>query len=206
MIAVESVATGTVVVSSANYTITDGDFNTILVTTGASNRTITLPTAAANIGRQIRILKVDTGVGLVIIDGEGAETIDGATLVHLYSQFQVAALVCDGTEWFLTEPLLYRLDIGDFNMDAGDFVSVTHNMVDHEKVRRITVMIRHDTSATKASDFNGSISGETGTREIFIDATIIRLVRQTGGPFDGTNYDATSYNRGFIEITYLAGG
>jgi hypothetical protein len=88
------------IVSSANYTILDNDgYRHILVTTGASNRTITLPTAADNTDRMITIKKVDSGVGIVIIDGEGAETIDGATTYTLDTQYQQLTIVCNGTSW-----------------------------------------------------------------------------------------------------------
>jgi hypothetical protein len=88
------------IVSSANYTILDTDgFRHIQVSTGASDRTITLPTAADNSDRMITISKTDSGVGDVIIDGEGAETIDGATTYTLDTQYQQLTIVCNGTSW-----------------------------------------------------------------------------------------------------------
>lgn len=85
---------------SADYTVTDIDMiRTVLMTTSSTNRTVTLPTAADNTGRIITIKKVDSGTGTVIIDGEGSETIDGATTLTLYTQYDVATLQCDGSNW-----------------------------------------------------------------------------------------------------------
>ena len=101
---------------SASYTITDIDGISFLpVTAGSSGDvTVTLPTAAANTGRVITIKKVDAGTGAVIIDGEGAETIDGAatTTIGTYTsdgavpyiytgQGAFVTLLCDGSEWFV---------------------------------------------------------------------------------------------------------
>jgi hypothetical protein len=90
-------------VSSANYTVTDTDgYDAIVVTTAASDRTITLPTAADNSGRRIAFKKIDSGAGRVIIDGEGAETIDDNTTYTLVSQYATVELYCDGSEWWVT--------------------------------------------------------------------------------------------------------
>lgn len=91
-------------VSGANYTILDDDgYEHILVSAGASDRTITLPTAADNTGRKITITKSDSGAGHVIIDGEGSETINGSTTKTLYLQYRSISLICDGSEWFIVK-------------------------------------------------------------------------------------------------------
>jgi hypothetical protein len=91
-------------VSSADYTVLDDDgYAHVHVTTGASTRTITLPTAAANTDRRITIRKVDTGAGLVTIDGEGAETIGSYTSYTLTKIHDRVTLLCDGTGWHVLE-------------------------------------------------------------------------------------------------------
>jgi hypothetical protein len=91
-------------VSSANYTVLDTDgYEHIHVTTGASDRTMTLPTAADNTGRKIVFRKVDSGTGNVILDGEGSETIDGGTTYTMGGQYSSMTVVCDGSEWWITE-------------------------------------------------------------------------------------------------------
>lgn len=99
---------GVKAVASANYTITDTDgFQFILVTTGASHRTITLPTASANTGRILTIVNADAGAGHVIVDGEGAETINGFTTFGLWYQYNQMQIICDGSNWLKISPLQY---------------------------------------------------------------------------------------------------
>lgn len=91
-------------VSSANYPVLDSDgYSHILVTTGASDRTITLPTAADNSGRELFIKKVDSGAGEVIVDGEGAEKINQTATWQLGSIDAYIHIICDGTGWHVLE-------------------------------------------------------------------------------------------------------
>lgn len=87
---------------SGSYTVLDGDgYRVIGVTTGASDATITLPTAADNTDRILTIVKADNGAGEVIIDGEGSETINGSLTQNLTSQYDKISLVCTGVEWLV---------------------------------------------------------------------------------------------------------
>ncbi len=85
-------------VSSANYTILTADgYDIILVSTGAADRTITLPAASENGGRVIRVKKTDAGAGTVIITRAGSDTIDANTTRVLSSQYDSISLGCDGS-------------------------------------------------------------------------------------------------------------
>lgn len=87
---------------STNYTVLDGDgYRYIHVTTGASDTTITLPTAADNTDRVISVRKVDSGAGLVTLDGEGSETIDGSTTYVIGGDDAYVEVYCDGTAWYV---------------------------------------------------------------------------------------------------------
>jgi hypothetical protein len=89
-------------VTNADYTILDDDdYAVILVTTGAVNRTITLPTAIDNPERQIKIVNVDSGAGKVIVDGEGAETINGTPTWEVTEQYGYVELVSNASTWFV---------------------------------------------------------------------------------------------------------
>lgn len=81
-------------VTSADYTVlnTDG-YDVIDFSTGASNRTCTLPTAAAaNDGRRIRIRKTDSGTGSVTVT-------DGTYSFTLYTQNMWLDVVSNGSAW-----------------------------------------------------------------------------------------------------------
>lgn len=81
-------------VSETNYTITDIDnISLILVSTAGSHRTITLPAIANNIGRIITAIKIDSGTGEVIIDGEGSEEIEGFATLRLINQYDWISIV-----------------------------------------------------------------------------------------------------------------
>lgn len=99
------------------------------------------------------------------------------------------------------------LNIGDWNMDANTFTTITHGVTNYQNILSVSVVIRTDLSAPPTTHLLNAADSDTvvvsgGVGEI--DATTIRLYRLTGGIFDNANYDATSYNRGFVTITYLA--
>lgn len=95
-----SVAAVSVAAKSADYTLTGSDV-VVLFTTGASNRTATLPAAASSTGKVFYIKKVDSGAGTVIIDGNASETIDGATTYTITIQYEAITIVCDGSAWYI---------------------------------------------------------------------------------------------------------
>lgn len=85
-------------VTNADYTIltTDG-YHTILMSTGNTDRTVTLPAASANNGREITVKKIDSGTGFVTVTRAGSDTIDANTTRVLVNQYDSIQLGCDGT-------------------------------------------------------------------------------------------------------------
>lgn len=150
---------------SADYTILDDDdVNTILMTTAGTDRTVTLPTAADNANRQITIKKVDSGTGSVTIDGEGAETIDGATTIEFFNQYNFITVNCDGTSWHITDKNItnrwqkHELS-GDQNTSSGGGGETSLNFANLEvgKIYRLTVHMSALLTGT-----NGSPPPDTG--------------------------------------------
>lgn len=86
---------------AADYIITTTDgYETILVTTGAANRSITLPAASANIGRKILVKKLDSGLGKVLVTRGTGDSIEGATTSTLYLIGESVELECyNSTTW-----------------------------------------------------------------------------------------------------------
>lgn len=73
-----------------------------LVTTGASNITLTLPSPAS--GQIVTVKKIDSGAGEVIISGDGSDTIDGAGSKRLYYQYESLTCVAktgSPNEWYI---------------------------------------------------------------------------------------------------------
>jgi hypothetical protein len=78
-----------------------GNNSTLLCNATGGAFTVTLPVAAAHPGRVFTIKKIDASVNAVTIDGDGAETIDGAATYALTAQWQSVVLQCNGTSWFV---------------------------------------------------------------------------------------------------------
>ena len=100
------------------------------------------------------------------------------------------------------------IDIGDWDMDATLNVDVAHGLT-ATKIRHISVMIRNDANTfiqplDRMSTSNPGVMLGSATA---VDGTNIRLFRTdtsvSGSTvFDGTNYNSTSFNRGWIMIWY----
>jgi hypothetical protein len=93
--------TTAIVAKTANYTATVSDY-TILCDTTGGGFTITLPAANTCTGRIYVIKKVigNSGVNNVTIDGNGAETIDGAATITLQCKSSVM-IQSDGANWYI---------------------------------------------------------------------------------------------------------
>ncbi len=88
-----------VAAKSADFVIGDTGADVFEVTTGATNRTGTGPTLAANQGRVLTLRKADAGAGKLTFDPEGAEEIDGRTSIAVYSQGGVIVVRGGANEW-----------------------------------------------------------------------------------------------------------
>lgn len=89
-------------VGSYNATLADSHV-VVLMTTGASDRSVNLPAVATSEGMEIEMVKVDAGVGKAVFDGDSGDTINGATTLDLASQWDRARIYCDGSQWVMTE-------------------------------------------------------------------------------------------------------
>lgn len=84
------------VAAAGAYTIAAVD--DAITFTNAAAATANLPTLASSLGREIVIQQY--GAGIVTIDGNGAETINGATTLVL-AQFQAVVLLATATDWMV---------------------------------------------------------------------------------------------------------
>ena len=90
-----SVGTSGVSTITGAYTILTGD--DVLLANSSTDFTLTLPTAVGNTGKKYDIKNINTNS--TTIDGDGSETIDGATTQVLGTQYESITIVSDGSNW-----------------------------------------------------------------------------------------------------------
>ncbi|MCI0330450.1 MAG: hypothetical protein L0196_05795 [candidate division Zixibacteria bacterium] len=86
---------------TVNSTLNESHSIVLASTPGVSDVVITLPTAVGIAGRQYTIKKADAAAHTVVVDANGAETIDGAFLYNLTAQNKYVTLVSNGANWFV---------------------------------------------------------------------------------------------------------
>ena len=91
--------------TAADYTVLDTDGYDTVYVTHASSRTVTLPVAANNIGRHIKIFKGNaSGTYTLTLARQSSDTIDGATsyiALGLYDMIEVTAVA--SAVWVITD-------------------------------------------------------------------------------------------------------
>lgn len=92
---------GQVLSKTADYTITVQDGNNLILLADATGAavTITLPTAVGHKGFTLLVKKTDTSTNIVTVDGNAAETLDGALIGVLSIPYTWMQLVSDGSNW-----------------------------------------------------------------------------------------------------------
>ena len=95
-----SVTEPTTAITDTAYSATDDDFLLLADATGGAI-TITLPPAADVLYQIFIIKRLNSGANSVIVDGDGAETIDGAANKTLLNQYDAINVVSDGTEYWI---------------------------------------------------------------------------------------------------------
>ena len=85
---------------TANYTVTAND-ETILGNASGGQITFSLPAVSGTQGKRYYFKKVDSTASGVIIDPDGAETIDGAATYGLTVQYEGILIESDGSTWWI---------------------------------------------------------------------------------------------------------
>lgn len=136
--------------TSIDYIILDDDgFDKILVTTGASNPSIRLPTEVDNAGREIFIKKVDSGAGNTVIRDDAVAIITELGTEDTYIKF-----LCNGTIWEM-------MDTNDFVNDFSDTGNTVSNTTD---VNIGSVNLEKGVWHVSATFyFNAAVAGTAGT-------------------------------------------
>ena len=91
-------------INAATYDLLTTDYilNVTYTTTG-SVTSLTLPTAQVEAGRIVYIKDAggNSATYPIIVDTQGAETIDGAATITINSNYGGVGIYCDGTNWFI---------------------------------------------------------------------------------------------------------
>jgi len=96
----KGIATDVETFTAASDTL-DAKNNVALCDCTSNNITINLPAASTASGLQYHIKKIDSSANTVTVDGNGAETIDGATTKTISTQYDSITIVSDGSNWFI---------------------------------------------------------------------------------------------------------
>jgi tetrahydrodipicolinate N-succinyltransferase len=73
----------------------------VTVNAAAGAVTMTLPAVATVSGRVVTVKKIDASGNAVTVDGNGAETIDGAANFPLAAQYDSLTVIAGATEWHI---------------------------------------------------------------------------------------------------------
>jgi hypothetical protein len=107
-----------------------------------------------------------------------------------------------------TAGLKYKvIEIGDWDMDAASTKVVAHGLgSDYKKIVSVSAIIRHDNDIDyyPINSFLGTIMNAGVSSISAVNIALVRLASGSGGFFDSTSFDSTSYNRGWVHIVYTA--
>jgi hypothetical protein len=216
---------------SAAYTLTMGDDDILLVNSTAASRTITLPALAdaydaqLGVGKTFYIQKI-TAANSVIIEGDGAETINGSANQTLGSQFAAVKLVAGPSEWTmlssgsistadLADNAVTNAKMADDAVDSAeiadgaiDLVHMSANSVDSDQYVDGSIDTAHfaagavDTAAIGAAQVT-PVKLSSGVRELADAAAITiaatdRIVRVTATTTATTAATMTATHAGHI--------
>ena len=90
-------------------------------------------------------------------------------------------------------------------MDAFISVTVPHGLT-LANIRWITATVRNDAATAHypmAAEPSGGTPAATQWWVAGADSSNVTLVRKGSGVFDGTDFDSTSYNRGWVVLHYV---
>lgn len=133
---------------------------------------------------------------------------------QFYTALQILAVGNAGNTGLFTSLKTKVIEIGDWNMDANDQITLTNVTIPYASVRAINAIIRNDGDTLRLSLNDQAAQGGIGlttTDTGYISwalgsggssFTNITLGRVLSGYFDNASYDSTSYNRGFLVINY----
>jgi hypothetical protein len=164
--------------------------------TGKNAPTATTAAACSGNAATATILQTARTIGGVSFNGSANINLPGVNTAGNQNTSGNAATATTATNADKVDGLNFvTIDIGDWNMDATSGVSVSHGLT-ASKIRTVDCVIRNDDGSNYGTfDYFGDALYITS-----IGASSISLTRLSSGIFDSTDYNLTSYNRGWITI------
>jgi hypothetical protein len=164
-------------IKTANYTIVSGD-KLITVNTSIANITITLPLLAGNKGKSFIIKKTDSNAHDVIINANGAETIDDVITKTLSKQYDFAFVMAGATKWHIV-----ALDEKTLNGKIID--------ADNSTITNLAHGSEVDSPSSGVHGVSGSVVGtsstQTFTKKTFDDEITQKQIVTPSNPSAGYN-------------------
>ena len=150
-------------------------------------------------------------LGILAIIGVGVYALTPGTKPnpgHDFSELGVPSgcaanqtIIWNGTNLACSRIITKIIAIGDWNMDSTQSKYIQYG-VSWDKIVRLSVIIRADSNAVNKKSLNLERCGVWEATPP--SDNWLALGRTSGGWCDNTDFDATSYNRGWIYIEYEA--
>jgi hypothetical protein len=165
--------------------------------TVADNRALHCYSNTASRTEALVLIENDNGTG----SGVGLEIQNDASGPHIdLTGVNGTGIEIDGNLQLIQK----TFEIGDWNMDSTASIGVAHGLT-LANIRAISALLRDDANTTYyAMPWMNVAPGASSSADgISVGATNVNLDRTTGGFFDNTNFDATTFNRGWITVSYV---
>jgi len=182
-------------------TATYSKVNILYITTSTNTRTVTLPAEASSDGRYLAIIKADSGTGTVTINNDGGS----AVCAKLTKQYEIAHVICDGTNWFLLNRPHNLGDGAIQNFGADGDVSLTH-VADTGLLLNSTMQLQFNDASQNIQAPSATVLDINATDEIELNATLADVnanLDVSGTGVIGSATDSTSTTSGALTV---AGG
>ena len=197
---------------SADTTITTSHPNVILVTTAGSNRTMTLPAASAVGGQVYRFVKVDTGVGKLIMARAGSDTmgVSGTTSMELWYKDNYVDLMSDGSSrWIVMSSEVFMVPVAKRGVEyivglAGTTTLTTWTSVSLANYVPVGTQFSYYVDIIMSQTTNTSVSilfRPHGSTDTDFQQCFAQYVEDE----DADNHDGSWSSHGFTEVGYNSG-
>lgn len=173
-------------------------FHTVGISRWSVNTTGHFLPAGAD--RDIGTTTSGNGIRHLYADG----TLNGVSLNVSSGATLQGGVDAGGTGTFLKTKVV---SLGDWNMDATPGISFNTGSLgisSFGNIRNVCAQILDDALMNlTALDFHSAVSSIAPAGDISVSSGVIALSRTTGSFFDAVEYNATSFNRGFMTIWYV---